>query len=87
MKYLDMCASEALKEANMGIVIAADGQPLIYDYTIQEGILIAKNLKVYNMVRDRCIDKLGMTIEQFYVEMQQAIERRHRKRKRATMKG
>jgi len=48
-KYWDMCASEALIEAKMGICTDAQGQPLQYnenrtDYTINEGIIIAKNL-------------------------------------------
>jgi len=55
-KYWDMCASEALIEAKMGICTAADGKQLLYDhtkddYTITEGIILAKNMKVYNLVR------------------------------------
>ena len=58
-KYWDMCASEALIEAKMGICVDASGKPLIYDeirddYTIHEGIVIAKNMKVYKLVLDRC---------------------------------
>jgi len=58
-KYWDMCASEALIEAKMGICTAANGKQLIYDhtksdYTITEGIVLAKNMKVYNLVRERC---------------------------------
>jgi 3'-phosphoadenosine 5'-phosphosulfate (PAPS) 3'-phosphatase len=58
-KYWDMCASEALIEAKMGICVDASGQPIIYDhektnYTINEGIIIAKNLKVYNLAMKRC---------------------------------
>lgn len=34
MKYWDMCASEALIEAKMGICTAADGQPLVYDHEL-----------------------------------------------------
>ena len=54
-KYWDMCASEALIEAKMGICVDAEGKPLQYDhnrddYTIKEGIQIAKNMKVYNLV-------------------------------------
>jgi 3'(2'), 5'-bisphosphate nucleotidase len=67
-KYWDMCASEALIEAKMGICVDASGKPLIYDhnksnYTINEGIIIAKNMKVYNLVKKRLKDNLGMTIE------------------------
>jgi hypothetical protein len=51
-----MCASEALIEAKMGICTDARGKALLYDhnltdYTIKEGIIIAKNMKVYNLVR------------------------------------
>ena len=58
-KYWDMCASEALIEAKMGICVDALGKPLIYDhtkydYTINEGIQIAKNMKVFNLVQQRC---------------------------------
>jgi 3'-phosphoadenosine 5'-phosphosulfate (PAPS) 3'-phosphatase len=51
-----MCASEALIEAKMGICTDAEGKALVYDhnkndYTVNEGIIIAKNMKVYNLVR------------------------------------
>lgn len=51
-KYWDMCASEALIEAKMGICVDADGNPLKYDhtrsdFTVEGGIVIAKNMKVY----------------------------------------
>ncbi len=51
-KYWDMCASEALIQARMGIVTDAGGRPLLYDhtkgsFTIKEGIICAKNSKVY----------------------------------------
>ena len=75
-KYWDMCASEALIEAKMGICVNAEGGPLIYDhkiqskdYTVEGGIIIAKNMLVYNMVRNRLMKNLGMTIEQFYGEV------------------
>ena len=67
-KYWDMCASEALIEAKMGICVDASGKPLVYDhnredFTINEGIIIAKNMKVYNIVMERCQKELGMSIE------------------------
>ena len=73
-KYWDMCASEALIEAKMGIVVDAAGKPLIYDenrkdYTIRDGIIIAKNMKVYNLVKDRCEHKLGKSLNDFYHEV------------------
>ena len=75
-KYWDMCASEALIEAKMGICVDACGKPLQYDhnkddYTIKEGIIIAKNMKVYNLVRQRCMDNLGLTIDQFAQEVEE----------------
>lgn len=73
-KYWDMCASEALIEAKMGICVDAKGEPLIYDhtrddYTVEGGIIIAKNMLVYNMVKNKICQNLGMTIEQFYGEV------------------
>ena len=67
-KYWDMCASEALIEAKMGICVNARGEPFKYDHTkkdktVQGGIIIAKNMKVYNLVRNRCIQNLGITLE------------------------
>lgn len=53
-KYWDMCASEALMLARMGVVTDASQRPLLYDhtkksYTIREGIIMAKNKKVYEV--------------------------------------
>jgi 3'-phosphoadenosine 5'-phosphosulfate (PAPS) 3'-phosphatase len=67
-KYWDMCASEALIEAKMGICVNANGGPFIYDhnktdYTVDGGIIIAKNMKVYDIVRNRCMTNLGMSLE------------------------
>mmetsp|Transcript_17966 Transcript_17966/g.30568 ORF Transcript_17966/g.30568 Transcript_17966/m.30568 type:complete len:100 (-) Transcript_17966:160-459(-) len=80
-KYWDMCASEALIEAKMGICVDAYGRPLIYDhnrddYTIEEGIQIAKNLKVFNLVKKMCLENLGMSIEQFFEEVQEDTRKR-----------
>jgi 3'-phosphoadenosine 5'-phosphosulfate (PAPS) 3'-phosphatase len=51
-----MCASEALIQAKMGIVTDANSRPLIYDhtkenFTIREGIVIAKNKKVFDVCK------------------------------------
>jgi len=85
-KYWDMCASEALVEAKMGICVDAFGKPHIYDhektdYTIQDGIIIAKNMKVYDIVRKRCMENLGISLEQFYAEVQEDTRRRREKRR------
>ena len=47
----DMCAGEALIQAMMGVVCDADHKPLYYDhnakdFTIPNGILVAKNKSV-----------------------------------------
>lgn len=52
-KYWDMCASEALIEGMMGFTTDANNKPIIYDhtknnYTIREGIIVAKNKKVFD---------------------------------------
>jgi len=49
-----MCASEALIQAMMGVVTDARHRPILYDhtkekFTIREGIIIAKNKKVYDV--------------------------------------
>ena len=80
-KYWDMCASEALIEAKMGICVDAAGKPLVYDeerddFTVTEGIIIAKNMKVYNLVADRCKDNLGISLKDFYEDVQKGITER-----------
>jgi len=87
-KYWDMCASEALIEAKMGICVNANGAPLRYDhnrndFTVDGGIIVAKNMKVYNLIRDRCMVNLGMSLEQFYQEVQE--ETRQKAEKKALM--
>ena len=44
----------------MGIVTDANSRPIIYDhtkdnYTIREGIIVAKNKKVYDLVQKRVL--------------------------------
>jgi 3'-phosphoadenosine 5'-phosphosulfate (PAPS) 3'-phosphatase len=84
-KYWDMCASEALIEAKMGICVDVNGSPFIYDhdaedYTVQNGIVIAKNLIVYNMIMQRCAKNLGMPLTEFYKEVQEETRIRHAKK-------
>lgn len=57
-KYWDMCASEALMQSRMGIVTDANSRPIIYDdtkdnFTIREGIIVAKNKKVFDVIHKR----------------------------------
>jgi hypothetical protein len=51
----------------MGIVTDAYQRPLIYDhtksnFTIREGIIVAKNKKVYDVCQNRITNGLGMDI-------------------------
>lgn len=80
-----MCASEALIQAKMGIVTDALGQPLIYNdkkenHTIREGIIVAKNKKVFDLCKDRIETTLGRNISSFHAdiaeESRKARERR-----------
>ena len=66
-----MCASEALIQAKMGIVSDADSNPLIYDhtkkdFTIREGIIVAKNKKVFNVAQKRIQEGLGKSISEIH---------------------
>jgi len=58
----------------MGIVTDAHQRPLIYDhnkpdYTIREGIIIAKNKKVYDLCARRVIEALGKDIPTIHAEL------------------
>jgi hypothetical protein len=73
-KYWDMCASEALIKAKRGIVTDAESKPLIYDhtksnFTIREGIIVAKNKKVFDLCKERIEVKLGRKITDIHREI------------------
>ena len=73
-KYWDMCASEALIQAKMGIVTDAYQRPILYDhtkgnFTIKEGIIIAKNKKVYEVCKKRILKNLGKDIPKLHKEI------------------
>lgn len=51
----------------MGVVTDANSKPLIYDhtkdnFTIKEGIIVAKNKKVYDLAKHRIESTLNRTI-------------------------
>ena len=51
----------------MGIVTDANSRPIIYDhtkenFTIREGIIVAKNKKVYDVLHKRVSQNLGKSI-------------------------
>ncbi len=55
----------------MGIVTDANSRPLLYDhtkdnFTIREGIIIAKNKKVFNVCKERIESTLGRTIPEIH---------------------
>lgn len=58
-KYWDLCAGEALIQSRMGVLTDAKGLPVEYKedgkdhYTPREGIVVAKNIKTFNTIRDR----------------------------------
>lgn len=55
----------------MGIVTDANSKPIIYDhekdnYTIREGIIVAKNKKVFDLIQKRANENLGRSIPSFH---------------------
>ena len=69
-----MCASEALIQARMGLVTDAKSKPLLYDpnksdYTIKEGIIVAKNKKVFDVCSNRIQTKLKKSIPTLHAEI------------------
>lgn len=57
-KYWDMCASEAIINSRFGIVSDSHQRPIQYNsshkkYTIMNGIVSAKNHKVYELCLER----------------------------------
>lgn len=84
-KYWDMCASEALIQAKMGIVTDANSRPLIYDhtkdnYTIREGIIVAKNKKVFDVCKKRIETTMGRSIPSIHKEIAEEARKAREKR-------
>ena len=60
--------------ARMGVVTDASQRPLIYDhtkksFTIREGIIMAKNKKVYDVCQRRVQEKCGRDISAIHEEI------------------
>jgi 3'-phosphoadenosine 5'-phosphosulfate (PAPS) 3'-phosphatase len=90
LKYWDMCASEALMMARMGIVTDAYLRPLIYDhtksnYTVMDGIIAAKNKKVHDVASRRIYEGTGKDLPSLHRMVQ--AESRERRAKRAKMEA
>jgi 3'-phosphoadenosine 5'-phosphosulfate (PAPS) 3'-phosphatase len=64
MKYWDTCAVEALVRGRFGIVTDKDKKPIIYkpveknNFTIPNGLIIARNQSVYDLCYNRASDYL-----------------------------
>jgi 3'-phosphoadenosine 5'-phosphosulfate (PAPS) 3'-phosphatase len=74
LKYWDMCASEALIQAKMGVVTDAKSRPLLYDhtkenFTVMEGIVTAKNKKVLDLASRRVLENLGKDYSTLHQEV------------------
>jgi hypothetical protein len=81
-----MCAAEALIQGCMGIVADAKSRPLIYDhtksnFTIREGIVVAKNKKVYDLCQDRIEKKLHRSISDIHVDVVDEADKNKRLRR------
>ena len=84
-KYWDMCASEALIQAKMGIVTDANSRPLLYDhnkdnFTIREGIIVAKNKKVFDVAKERIEGTLNKSIPSIHKEIAEEAKKAREKR-------
>lgn len=65
-----MCAGEALIQSMMGIVCDSDHKPLYYDheatdYTINNGIVVAKNKKVFDLTNQRLVSTTGHDLSHY----------------------
>ena len=70
-KYWDMCAGEALLQSMMGVVCDANHKPLIYDhtrddFTVDGGIVISKNRKVFDCAIERLYRETGKDLSYFH---------------------
>lgn len=71
LKFWDMCAVEALTQAMMGLCVSASHTPHIYDetlddYTVNSGIVIAKNKKVFDTMNHRLYKSTGKDLAYFH---------------------
>lgn len=85
LKFWDMCAGEALIQSMMGVVCDANHKPLIYDhtledYTVNEGIVVAKNKIVFDVANERLIQNTGYDLP-YYREKAHEETRKYREEK------
>ena len=65
----------------MGIVTDAHSSPLIYDhtknnFTIREGIIVAKNKKVYDLCKQRIVKTMGKDIPTIHSQILMEVDAR-----------
>ena len=70
IKYWDMCASEAIINSRYGLISDSKQRPLYYNsnyekYTIMNGIICAKDQKVYDLSMQRMKEN-GWPFEDIY---------------------
>jgi hypothetical protein len=69
----------------MGILTDANSRPLLYDhtkdnYTIREGIIVAKNKKVFDVCKDRIETTLKRSIPSIHKEIAEEARKAREKR-------
>lgn len=69
----------------MGIVTDANSRPLIYDhtkdnFTIREGIIVAKNKKVFDVCKERIETTLGRPVASFHKEIAEEARKARERR-------
>jgi len=69
----------------MGLVTDANSRPLIYDhtkenFTIREGIIVAKNKKVFDVCKQRIEDTLGRSLAEIHAEIAEESRKAREKR-------
>ena len=84
-KYCDMCAGEALLQSMMGVICDANHKPLIYDhtkddFTIQEGIVISKNKKVFDTAEERLLQNTNHDLAYFHRKTLEEVAEYKRKK-------
>lgn len=77
-KYWDLCAGEALMQSMMGVVCDANHKPLEYDhtaddFTIDQGIVISKNKKVFDTAIERLVSNTGHDLSYFHEKTLQEV--------------
>jgi hypothetical protein len=69
----------------MGIVTDANSRPLIYDhtkdnFTIREGIIVAKNKKVFDVCKERIETTLGRPVASFHKDIAEEARKARERR-------